>query len=58
MCENTDITWLDVLPVDCHEVVSVCCTLLVIKSQGVKQLMYNCALCQTTVALEVQLLAL
>jgi len=24
MCENTDITWFDVLTVDCYKVVSVC----------------------------------
>ena len=41
MCANTDITWSDVLPVDCHIVVSVCCTVHVEKSQCMQQLMYN-----------------
>jgi hypothetical protein len=31
---NTDITWFDVVPVDSHIVVSICCTVHVIKSQG------------------------
>ena len=57
-CENTDITWFDVLQIDCHIVVSLCCTLHVIKSQGMQQLMYNCAQSQTSVALQVQSLAL
>jgi len=43
MCANTDITWSDVLPVDCHIVVSVCCTVHVEKSQCMQQLMYNCS---------------
>ena len=42
MCANTDITFLNVIPVDCHIVVSLCCTLLVIKTQGMQQLMFNC----------------
>jgi hypothetical protein len=58
MCENTDITWFDVLPINSHIVVSIYCTVLVEKSQGMQQLMYNCALWQTSVALEVQFLAL
>jgi hypothetical protein len=60
MCENTDITWLDVFPVDCHIVVSVYCTLLVPKSQSMQQLMYNYSLRNASklAALEVQLLAL
>jgi hypothetical protein len=58
MCENTDITWLDVLPQDCHKVVSFCCTLHVIKSQGVQELVYNYADRHTSAALEVQILAL
>ena len=58
MCENTDITWLYVLPVDCHIVVSVCCTVLVIKSQGMQQLMYNCSMPYASIALEVELLSL
>ena len=62
MCENTDITWLDVLPVDCHIVVSICCTVLVPKSQGMQQLMYNCPQLKASrsrfVWTEVQLLAL
>ena len=58
VCENTDSTWLNVIPVDCHIVVSICSTLLVEKSQSVQQLMYNCTHWQTSVALEVELLAL
>ena len=58
MCENTDITWCDVLPVNCHIVVSLCCTLLVVKSQCMQQLMYNCSVPYASFALEVQLLAL
>ena len=41
MCENTDITCLNVLPVDYHMVVSLCCTVLVIKPQRMQQLMYD-----------------
>jgi len=41
ICENTDITWFDVLPVDCYKVVSLWCIVLVPKSQGMHQLMYN-----------------
>jgi len=41
MCANTDITLLDVMPVDCHIVVSVCCTVHVKKSQCMQELMYN-----------------
>ena len=62
ICENTDITWFDVLPVDCHIVVSICYPVLVKKSQGMEQLMYNCpqlkALRSRFVWTEVQLLAL
>jgi hypothetical protein len=58
MCENTDITCFDVIPHDCHKVVSVWCTLHVIKSQGMQELMYYYANCQTSVALEVQWLGL
>ena len=43
MCENTEITWFDVVPVDCHIVVSICCTVLVIKPHGMQQLMYSCS---------------
>jgi len=43
MCENTDNTSYYVIPADGHIVVSVCCTLHVIKSEGMQQLMYNCA---------------
>jgi hypothetical protein len=39
MCENTDITWLDVLPFHCNIIVSVWCAVLVMKSQGMQQLM-------------------
>ena len=59
---NTDITSFDVLPVDCHIVVSVCFTVLVIKSQVMQQLMYNCPKSEAPISrcagLEVQLLAL
>ena len=41
ICANTDITWFDVFPVNCHIVVSVCCTVLVKKSQCMQQFMYN-----------------
>jgi hypothetical protein len=58
MCGNTKITCFDVIPVDCHIVVSLCCTLLVIKSQGMQQLMYNYSGVYASVALEIQLLAL
>jgi hypothetical protein len=51
-------TWLYVLPDDCHKPVSVRCTLHVIKSQCMQELVYNCALSQTSVALQVELLAL
>ena len=37
MCENIDSTFFDVLPVDCHIVVSICYTVLVPKSQGMQQ---------------------
>ena len=57
-CANTDVTWFDVLPVDCHIVVSVCCTVHVPKPQCMQQLMYNCSVRYASVALEVQLLAL
>ena len=58
MCENTNFTCYYVIPADGHIVVSVCCTVHVVKSQGMQQLMYNCAHFQTAVGLEVQLLAL
>jgi hypothetical protein len=58
MCENTDITWYYVIPVDCHPVVSVCCTLLVIKSQCMQQFVYNYSVPYASEALEVHLLAL
>jgi len=41
MYENNDITFFDVLPVDCHIVVPLRYTLLVIKSQRMQELMYN-----------------
>ena len=41
MCENTDITWFDVLPVDYHIVVSVWYPVLVMKPQSMQQLMCN-----------------
>jgi len=41
MCENTDITCLNVIPVDYHIVVSLWCSVLVIKSQRMQKLMYN-----------------
>jgi len=41
MCENTDITWLYVSPVDCNTVVSIWYIVLVMKSQSMLQLMYN-----------------
>jgi len=58
MCANTDITWLYVLPVDCHIVVSVWRIVHVIKSQCMQQLMYNCSVLHASVAIEVQFLAL
>jgi hypothetical protein len=58
MFENTAITWFDVIPQDCHIVVSLCCTVLVPKSQGMQELVLNYACRQTSVALEVQILAL
>jgi len=58
MCANTDITWLYIRPVDCHIVVSVCCTVHVIKSQCMQQLMYNYSVPNASIALEVQLLGL
>ena len=58
MCENSNITWLYILPVDYHIVVSVCCTLHVPKPQCMQQLMYNCSVPNASVTLEVQLLAL
>ena len=58
MCENTDITCFDVIPVDYHIVVSLCCTVLVKKSQGMQQLMYNYPVPYASDTLEVQLLAL
>jgi hypothetical protein len=56
--ENTDSTWFDVLPVDCDVVVSVWYSVLVYKSQNIQQQAYNCARFQTSVALEVNFLAL
>ena len=60
MCENTDITWFDVLTVDCHIVVSICYPVLVIKSQGMQKLMYNYSVLNASksATLQVQLLAL
>ena len=58
MCANSDITWFDVIPVDCHIVVSVCCTVHVKKSQCMQQLMYNYSVPNASVTLEVQWLAL
>jgi hypothetical protein len=58
MCGNTDITWLYVLPMDCHVVVSVCCTVHVKKSQGMQELMYNYSGPYASVTLKVQILAL
>jgi hypothetical protein len=60
MCENTDITWLYVRPVDCHKVVSIWWSVLVIKSQCMQQLMYNYSMPYASkfAALEVQLLGL
>ena len=60
MCENTDITWLDVSPVDCHIVVSVWYPVLVKKPQGMQELMYNYSSTYTpkSATLQVQLLAL
>jgi len=58
MCANIDITWLYVPPVDCHIVVSVCCTVHVPKSQCMQQLMYNCSVPNASIALEGQWLAL
>ena len=58
MCENTDITLCYVTPKDYHIVVSVCCTLHVIKSQCMQQLVDNCSMPYASVALEVQLLLL
>ena len=43
---------------NCHIVVSVCCTLHVKKSQGMEQLVYNYSVPYASVALEVQLLGL
>jgi hypothetical protein len=56
--ENTDITCFYVIPQNCHKIVSVCCTVHVVKSQGMQELVYNYAYRQTSVALEVQILAL
>jgi len=58
MCANTDISFLYVFPMNCHIVVSVCCTLHVKKSQGMEQLVYNYSVPYASVALEVQLLGL
>ena len=62
MCANTDITWLYVLPVDCHIVVSVCCTVHVPKSQCMQQLVFNCPQLEAPISrcagFEIQLLAL
>ena len=58
MCENTDITLFDVLPVDCYIVVSLWYIVLVPKPQDMQQLMYNCSVPYASVALQVQLLAL
>jgi hypothetical protein len=58
MCENTRVTFFNVLPVDCHIVVSLRSTLLVIKSQGMQQLMYNYSVPYASVSLQIQFLAL
>jgi len=58
VCENTHITWFDVVPVDCHIVISICCTVLVPKPQSMQQLMYNYSMPYASEGLEVQLLAL
>ena len=62
MCANSDITCLYVIPVDCHIVVSVSCTLLVIKTQCMQQLVFNCpqseAPSSRCAGFEIQLLAL
>jgi hypothetical protein len=60
MWENNDITFFDVIPVDCHIVVSLCCTVLVPKPQCMQQLMYNYSVmyASKSAALQVQLLAL
>jgi len=54
------ITFLNVLPVDCHKVVSISYTVLVPKSQCMQQLMYNYSVHYASkfAALEVQLLVL
>jgi len=60
MCENTDITWYYVLPLDCNIVVSIWCPVLVIKPQGMQQLMYNYSVLNASkfATLQVQFLAL
>ena len=58
MCENTDITWLNILPVDGHIVVSLWYTVHVPKPQGMQELMYNYSIQKTSVSLEVQVLTL
>ena len=60
MSENTDITCVDILPVDFHIVVSVCYPVLVMKPQGMQQLMYNYSVLNASkfARLQVQLLAL
>jgi hypothetical protein len=60
MCQNTHITLLYILPVDCHILVSLRYTVLVIKSQSVKKFMYNYSVnyASNMAALEVQVLAL
>jgi len=58
MCANTDVTFLYVFPINYYIVASVCCTVLVPKSQCMQQLVYNFGHSQTSVSLEVQFLAL
>jgi len=58
MCSNTDIALFDVIPVDYHIVVSVCCTVHVPKSKCMQHLMYNYSVPNASIALEVQLLGL
>ena len=58
MCENIDITWFDVFPINYHIVVSLCYTVLVPKPYSMQQLMYNYSMPYASEALEVQVLAL
>ena len=60
MCDNTVITSYYILPVDCNIFISLWYTVLVIKPQGMKELMYNYSVnyASKMAALEVQVLAL